>query len=238
MATTLPIIKFEDEILDTVSNNAVVVLICETGSGKNTQLSQILYRRGYVERGIIGVTQPRRVATVSVARIKEEIALELPLEPSLSRTLIEANESGCLSQALTVAAMLSAETSLLPARRVLSRKGSNPTRNFLMVLALVITSNCFRSLKVGTKEITILSGVKSVGCRDVVGLTHVKEAGESKYEEAQWRAGSIEENAKPEETPRKEVEAFIAMTVTSEFRLPETVFLLGEERCRRIWQSL
>ncbi|XP_017631875.1 probable pre-mRNA-splicing factor ATP-dependent RNA helicase DEAH4 isoform X2 [Gossypium arboreum] len=41
---------------------------------------------------------------------------ELPLEPSLSRTLIEANEYGCLSQALTVAAMLSAETNLLPGR--------------------------------------------------------------------------------------------------------------------------
>lgn len=42
---------------------------------------------------------------------------ELPLEPSLSRTLIEANEYGCISQALTVAAMLSAETTLLPGRR-------------------------------------------------------------------------------------------------------------------------
>uniref|UniRef100_A0A5B6Z4G9 RNA helicase n=2 Tax=Davidia involucrata TaxID=16924 RepID=A0A5B6Z4G9_DAVIN len=41
---------------------------------------------------------------------------ELPLEPSLSRTLMEANECGCLSQALTVAAMLSAETTLLPGR--------------------------------------------------------------------------------------------------------------------------
>ncbi|XP_043723742.1 probable pre-mRNA-splicing factor ATP-dependent RNA helicase DEAH4 isoform X2 [Telopea speciosissima] len=39
---------------------------------------------------------------------------ELPLEPSLSRTLIEANKFGCLSQALTVAAMLSIETTLLP----------------------------------------------------------------------------------------------------------------------------
>ncbi|KAK9707494.1 hypothetical protein RND81_07G201400 [Saponaria officinalis] len=39
---------------------------------------------------------------------------ELPLEPSLSRTLMEANDNGSLSQALTVAAMLSAETSLLP----------------------------------------------------------------------------------------------------------------------------
>lgn len=42
---------------------------------------------------------------------------ELPLEPSLSRTLLEANECGCLSQALTVAAMLSAETTLLLGQR-------------------------------------------------------------------------------------------------------------------------
>uniref|UniRef100_A0A3Q7GI98 RNA helicase n=1 Tax=Solanum lycopersicum TaxID=4081 RepID=A0A3Q7GI98_SOLLC len=42
---------------------------------------------------------------------------ELPLEPSLSRTLLEANELDCLSQALTVVSMLSAETTLLPAPR-------------------------------------------------------------------------------------------------------------------------
>lgn len=42
---------------------------------------------------------------------------ELPLEPSLSRTLLEANECGCLSQALTVAAMLSAESTLLLGQR-------------------------------------------------------------------------------------------------------------------------
>ncbi|VAH94346.1 unnamed protein product [Triticum turgidum subsp. durum] len=41
---------------------------------------------------------------------------ELPLDPSLSRTLIEANELGCLSQALTVAAVLSAEITLRQTR--------------------------------------------------------------------------------------------------------------------------
>jgi ATP-dependent RNA helicase DHX8/PRP22 len=45
------------------------------------------------------------------------ICTELPLEPSLSRTLIEANELGCLSQALTVAAVLSAEITLRSSRR-------------------------------------------------------------------------------------------------------------------------
>lgn len=49
----------------------------------------------------------------SVTNIGKTMA-ELPLEPSLSRTLMAANEYGCLSEALTVAAMLSAETTLLP----------------------------------------------------------------------------------------------------------------------------
>lgn len=45
---------------------------------------------------------------------------ELPLEPSLARTLIEANKYDCLPQALTVAAMLSVEGTLLPGRRYTS----------------------------------------------------------------------------------------------------------------------
>lgn len=52
---------------------------------------------------------------------------ELPLEPSLARTLIEANEYGCLSQALTVAAMLSVEGTLLPGRsRSTDKKRKHP----------------------------------------------------------------------------------------------------------------
>ncbi|PHT68513.1 hypothetical protein T459_28000 [Capsicum annuum] len=43
-----------------------------------------------------------------------QFCAELPLEPSLSRTLLEANELDCLSQALTVVSMLSSETTLLP----------------------------------------------------------------------------------------------------------------------------
>lgn len=40
----------------------------ETGSGKTTQLTQYLYEDGYWKNGIIGCTQPRRVAAVSVAK--------------------------------------------------------------------------------------------------------------------------------------------------------------------------
>jgi len=54
----------------------------------------------------------------SLLTILSSFDSELPLEPSLSRTLMEANENGCLSQALTVAAMLSAETTLLAGQRL------------------------------------------------------------------------------------------------------------------------
>ncbi|KAH9772697.1 putative pre-mRNA-splicing factor ATP-dependent RNA helicase DEAH4 [Citrus sinensis] len=64
----LPILQYEETIVETVEQNPVVVVIGETGSGKSTQLSQILHRHGYTKSGIIGVTQPRRVAAVSVAR--------------------------------------------------------------------------------------------------------------------------------------------------------------------------
>ncbi|XP_065874215.1 probable pre-mRNA-splicing factor ATP-dependent RNA helicase DEAH4 isoform X2 [Euphorbia lathyris] len=74
----LPIVQFEEKIIETVNQNPVVVIIGETGSGKSTQLSQMLYRRGYTKSGNIGVTQPRRVAAVSVARrVAQELDVRL-----------------------------------------------------------------------------------------------------------------------------------------------------------------
>ncbi|KAK7368456.1 hypothetical protein VNO80_10482 [Phaseolus coccineus] len=72
---SLPIVQHEEKIIETVERNPVVVVIGETGSGKSTQLSQMLHRRGY---GKIAVTQPRRVAAVSVARrVAEELGVQL-----------------------------------------------------------------------------------------------------------------------------------------------------------------
>jgi pre-mRNA-splicing factor ATP-dependent RNA helicase DHX38/PRP16 len=56
----------------------VTIVVGETGSGKTTQLGQFLYEDGYCEFGMIGCTQPRRVAAMSVAkRVSEE--MEVPL---------------------------------------------------------------------------------------------------------------------------------------------------------------
>lgn len=78
MGTKLPILQYEDKILETVDKNPVIVVIGETGSGKSTQLSQILHRRGYSDSGLIAVTQPRRVAAVSVSRrVAQELGVQL-----------------------------------------------------------------------------------------------------------------------------------------------------------------
>ena len=63
----LPVYKHKDLILDALSGHQVVVVESPTGSGKTTQMPVILYDAGYAANGIIGVTQPRRIAAVSVS---------------------------------------------------------------------------------------------------------------------------------------------------------------------------
>ncbi|TNF27639.1 MAG: ATP-dependent RNA helicase [Deltaproteobacteria bacterium] len=74
---SLPIYNHEEEILRALERHRVIVIEGPTGSGKTTQLPKILLANG-LSNGIIGVTQPRRIAAVSVAwRIAAE--LEVPL---------------------------------------------------------------------------------------------------------------------------------------------------------------
>ena len=74
----LPVYSVRDELLTVVRDNRIIIIVGETGSGKTTQLTQYLHESGYTKNGIIGCTQPRRVAAVSVAkRVAEEMDLEL-----------------------------------------------------------------------------------------------------------------------------------------------------------------
>lgn len=63
----LPVYKHKDIILEALQTNQVVVVESPTGSGKTTQLPVILHDAGFSQHGIIGVTQPRRIAAVSVS---------------------------------------------------------------------------------------------------------------------------------------------------------------------------
>lgn len=74
----LPIAKLKNELMGAISSNQVLVVIGETGSGKTTQMTQYMVELGLTKRGIVGCTQPRRVAAVSVAkRVAEEYGCAL-----------------------------------------------------------------------------------------------------------------------------------------------------------------
>lgn len=70
----LPVCGMEQEIVEAITLNDVVILCGETGSGKSTQVPQFLYEAGYGDSGMIGITQPRRVAATSTA---ERVGVEM-----------------------------------------------------------------------------------------------------------------------------------------------------------------
>ncbi|RWX57383.1 ATP-dependent RNA helicase HrpA [Photobacterium chitinilyticum] len=74
----LPVSQKKDDIAEAIKNNQVVIVAGETGSGKTTQLPKICMELGLGTKGMIGHTQPRRLAARTVAnRIAEELQCEL-----------------------------------------------------------------------------------------------------------------------------------------------------------------
>jgi ATP-dependent RNA helicase DHX37/DHR1 len=75
----LPVVAEEQKIMEAIHNNPCVIVWGTTGSGKTTQVPQFLFEAGYGSHdgptpGMIGITQPRRVAAVSMAkRVGEEL---------------------------------------------------------------------------------------------------------------------------------------------------------------------
>jgi ATP-dependent helicase HrpA len=63
----LPVYRDKARILKSLEDHQVVVVESPTGSGKTTQIPLILHEAGYTSRGMVGVTQPRRIATLSVS---------------------------------------------------------------------------------------------------------------------------------------------------------------------------
>ena len=78
---SLPVYKFRKQLLDAVNENQLMIVVGDTGSGKTTQLTQYLAEGGFANHGMIGCTQPRRVAAMSVAkRVAEEVGCKLGQE--------------------------------------------------------------------------------------------------------------------------------------------------------------
>jgi len=74
----LPAFAVREDLLRVIRDNQVIIVVGQTGSGKTTQLTQFLHEDGYAKNGLIGCTQPRRVAAMSVAkRVAEEMEVKL-----------------------------------------------------------------------------------------------------------------------------------------------------------------
>src|SRR5436190_10745289 len=73
----LPISSRKDEIVRTIREHQVIVLAGETGSGKTTQIPKMCLEAELGRHGLIGCTQPRRVAALSIARrLAEELKVQ------------------------------------------------------------------------------------------------------------------------------------------------------------------
>ena len=106
----LPVVAEEQKIMEAIYNNPVVVIWGATGSGKTTQVPQFLFEAGFgspdsPNPGMIGVTQPRRVAAVSMANrvgdelggLSEKVAYQIRFDSSVSdKTAIKFMTDGIL----------------------------------------------------------------------------------------------------------------------------------------------
>ncbi|KAK0427458.1 hypothetical protein QR680_010236 [Steinernema hermaphroditum] len=89
----LIIAEYKKAIVDMVMANPVTVLCGETGCGKSTQVAQYLVEAGFADKGCIAVTEPRRVAAMSLARrvaeeanvkLSEEVGYKIRFDPCVS----------------------------------------------------------------------------------------------------------------------------------------------------------
>ncbi len=74
MYPDLPVVHEKDRIAAALASHQVIIVSAETGSGKSTQLPKVCLELGRGVTGLIGHTQPRRIAARSIAaRIAEEL---------------------------------------------------------------------------------------------------------------------------------------------------------------------
>ena len=83
----LPVYEQKQLILDQLAKNQVIVVQSTTGSGKTTQIPVILHEAGYSQNGVIAVTQPRRIAALSVSEFIAK-QLKTKFKAGLSNLLV------------------------------------------------------------------------------------------------------------------------------------------------------
>ena len=108
----LPIAEHVDEIRRLLDSHRVVIVAGETGSGKTTQLPKLCLAAGLGVRGLIGHTQPRRIAARAVSRrIAEELAVPLGQQVGYAVRFSDQTSDGTLIKVMTDGLLLNEITS-------------------------------------------------------------------------------------------------------------------------------
>ena len=82
---SMPIFDLRDRLIEAVRKHSVLIAVGETGSGKTTQITQYLAEAGFSSNGVIGCTQPRRLAALSITkRVAEEVGCSIGQEVGYS----------------------------------------------------------------------------------------------------------------------------------------------------------
>jgi ATP-dependent RNA helicase DHX8/PRP22 len=81
---SLPVFRFRSELIKAVHANQLLIVVGDTGSGKTTQLTQYLAEAGFANNGIIGCTQPRRVAEEVGCQLGQEVGYTIRFEDCTS----------------------------------------------------------------------------------------------------------------------------------------------------------
>ncbi|MCY7296396.1 ATP-dependent RNA helicase HrpA [Alteromonas sp. a30] len=98
----LPVSDMKQELIELIQKNQVVIIAGETGSGKTTQLPKICLEAGQGVAGVIGHTQPRRLAARSVAaRIAEELQVPLGQQVGFKVRFSDQSQSESLVKLMT-----------------------------------------------------------------------------------------------------------------------------------------
>jgi len=98
----LPITQHIDELRRLLERHRVLIVAGETGSGKTTQLPKLCLAAGYGVRGLIGHTQPRRIAARAVSRrIAEELAVPLGAQVGYAVRFSDQTSDATLIKVLT-----------------------------------------------------------------------------------------------------------------------------------------
>ncbi|MGN0908837.1 MAG: DEAD/DEAH box helicase, partial [Succinivibrio sp.] len=105
---SLPVSARRDEIVKAIRENQVVIIAGETGSGKTTQIPKMCHEAGFGCYGMIGHTQPRRIAARAVAqRIAEELGQDLGKSVGYKVRFTDVTSDECAIKLMTDGILLS-----------------------------------------------------------------------------------------------------------------------------------